>query len=399
MGYEFWSALEKAGCDLSPPEPLAAKQEVRKPRPKKRRKPDALKQAAEEYMDAVRAWLKEQPEFHRDPDIPSQPDTIEDMLDVIAWYHTLITAKLHRALSGFSHLRRDCSPGAGRDCGIRPPGCEWVGEGCVDQHRAVLGLDAAADPVPPRRRHRPAIHRATRPTAAGRREASRTPACSSGRDLTISPSLRSTSCPDCVGDAILAIGFVSSAGCQMSSRSAVHRYRAWPALAVYLLAGIATPFCHNHPIGAPCSGPHCEAHHHDCDEHDHALAGDHEEHELDAAANDVADHCGHCVPASTLPSQYLSRWATPSSLLKNSAVFSHRRPSVCSSLEHSGHLRPGLRRMPSDSAPPGARMDAALTSYAGDVLAPADRAFPPPCEESLSCHSADADLRSLNSWW
>lgn len=98
---DFFDALEKAGCEVRGPEPPP---EVADRPPSKsmgrRRKNDELLNAAEAYMDAAHAWLKLQPEPKRGPDKNAEPGTLDDLTDVIGWYHMQIVVKLTRASSG-----------------------------------------------------------------------------------------------------------------------------------------------------------------------------------------------------------------------------------------------------------------------------------------------------------
>jgi hypothetical protein len=98
---EFFDALEKAGCEVRAPEQKA---DVSTRPPSKalgrRRRKDRLLDAADAYMDLAHAWLRTQPEPERGPDRNAEPGTLDDLTDVIGWYHLQIAVKLRRATSG-----------------------------------------------------------------------------------------------------------------------------------------------------------------------------------------------------------------------------------------------------------------------------------------------------------
>jgi len=97
----FFEALERAGCDVRSPE-LTSEAPDRPPSKSlgRRRRKDELLHAAEEYMDAAHAWLKVQPEPQHAPDQNAEPGSLDDLTDVIGWYHMQIAVKLTRASSG-----------------------------------------------------------------------------------------------------------------------------------------------------------------------------------------------------------------------------------------------------------------------------------------------------------
>jgi len=101
---------------IDPDEPMTEEEEVEEARAEKEVKEHALVQTAEAYFIKTMKWfedsealfkakeeelnLKARLELPNAPDPHAEATEVKDLLEVVQWYHTLIFAKVRRAVDG-----------------------------------------------------------------------------------------------------------------------------------------------------------------------------------------------------------------------------------------------------------------------------------------------------------